>query len=206
MKSTNQDIYKRQQLTKPGQRESFRKRLRWFATLIASIALCAAATAPLAAQGKKTPRFVDNGDGTVTDNRTGLIWEKKTDSNVNDTYTWSSTGMAPDGKPLPDGTLFTSFLATMRCDISADGSCGLAGYYDWRIPNISELRTIVDCSKPNCLDPIFGPTPASSFYWSASAVSPTPTYYIWGVSFPDGGLGQDIFHNFDSVRAVRGGR
>ncbi|TMA85936.1 MAG: DUF1566 domain-containing protein, partial [Deltaproteobacteria bacterium] len=23
-------------------------------------------------------RFVDNGDGTVTDNETGLIWEKKT--------------------------------------------------------------------------------------------------------------------------------
>ena len=24
------------------------------------------------------PRFVDNGDGTITDNRTGLMWEKKT--------------------------------------------------------------------------------------------------------------------------------
>lgn len=24
------------------------------------------------------PRFVDNGDGTITDNQTGLMWEKKT--------------------------------------------------------------------------------------------------------------------------------
>ena len=39
-------------------------------------------------------RFVDNGDGTVTDNLTALVWEKKTnDSSVHDegnTYTWST--------------------------------------------------------------------------------------------------------------------
>ena len=200
MKSTNHDIYKGQQLTKPWQGKIFRKRLRSFATLIAGIALCAAATAPLAAQGKKMPpRFVDNGDGTVTDNKTGLMWEKKTDSNVNDYYTWSSNGTAADG------TLFTSFLATMRCDISADGSCGLAGHYDWRIPNISELQTIVDCSKPNCLDPIFGPTPAQSLYWSASTNANDPTL-TWNVDVVSGLVVGDIKVLTDHVRAVRGGR
>ena len=202
MKSTNQDVYKRQQLTKPWQREILRKRLRWFAALVASIALCAAAAAPLAAQAKKTPpRFVDNGDGTVTDNKTGLMWEKKTDSNVGDTYTWSRSGAAPDG------TLFTSFLATMRCDISANGSCGLAGHYDWRIPNISELQTIVDCSQPNCLDPIFGPRPASfSFYWSASSLGDLTSGIAFGVFFLDGSAAHDTKDDSQSVRAVRGGR
>jgi hypothetical protein len=126
----------------------------------------------------------DNGDGTVTDNQTGLQWEKKTNSNVSDTYTWSSTGTAPDG------TLFTSFLATMNCQISVDGSCGLAGHYDWRIPNIAELKTIVDpgaagCGSGSpCIDPIFGPT-AVSHYWSSSSDAGGPAD-VWHVFFIDG--------------------
>ena len=203
MKSTNQDIYKRQQLAEPWQRKIFRKRLRWFATVMASIALCAAAATPLAAQKSKTPpRFVDNGDGTVTDSKTGLMWEKKTDSNVNDTYFWSSSGSAPDGP------LFTSFLATMRCDISADGSCGLAGHYDWRVPNSAELQTIRDCSQPSCIDPIFGPTVAFS-YWSASTDAQS-TANAWAVCFGNG-CGSTLFNNAKvdtagCVRVVRGGR
>src|SRR6266446_8828956 len=53
------------------------------------------------------PRFVDNGDGTVTDNQTGLMWEKKenldgtTDvSNQHDAdnpYQWTASLSAPDG-------------------------------------------------------------------------------------------------------------
>jgi hypothetical protein len=56
-------------------------------------------------------RFVDNHDGTVTDHKTGLVWEKKDnlDGSVNEsdphdadnTETWSSSGS------VPDGTMFT---------------------------------------------------------------------------------------------------
>ena len=75
-----------------------------------------AATAPLAAPGSKTPpRFVDNGDGTVTDNQTGLMWEKKTESNVFDRYKWSSSCTAADGP------LFTSFSETRYVYGRADG-------------------------------------------------------------------------------------
>jgi hypothetical protein len=39
-------------------------------------------------------RFVDNGDGTVTDTRTGLMWEQKTDDgsihDKDNVYTWST--------------------------------------------------------------------------------------------------------------------
>ena len=143
------------------------------------------------------PRFVDNGDGTVTDNQTGLMWEKKTPANYLDMYSWSiSSGPA-------DGTLFTTFLATMNCVVSADGTCGLAGHYDWRIPNVSELQTIRDCSKPDCLDPIFGLV--VDYYWSASTNTLDPSNaWVWGFSNP--GLFTYFKGNQVRVRAVRGGR
>jgi hypothetical protein len=64
------------------------------------------------------PRFVDNGDGTITDAQTGLMWEQKTGTvgtfvfcttvttcpdptHVNNIYTWSWSGTAPDGASSP---------------------------------------------------------------------------------------------------------
>src|SRR5947208_7068323 len=51
------------------------------------------------------PHYLDNGDGTVTDNPTGLMWEKKSASgtgdihDVSNTYTWSAASpyQKPDG-------------------------------------------------------------------------------------------------------------
>ena len=153
------------------------------------------------------PWFVDNGNGTITDNQTGLMWEKKTDGNVNDLYTWSSTGTAADG------TLFTSFLATMNCEVSADASCpgSLAGHYDWRIPNIAELRTIVDLSAAGCgtgspcIGPIFGPTAAAKYWSSTSRAGAFGPEVAWVVFFLNGGLGANFKVDVFSVRAVRGG-
>src|SRR5213078_3571057 len=62
------------------------------------------------------PHYLDNGDGTVTDNPTGLMWEKKSASgtgdihDVSNTYTWSAA--SPYQKP--DGTLFTTFVAGLN--------------------------------------------------------------------------------------------
>ena len=81
--------------------------------------VCAASDSVVSYQGvlvcKSTlPRYVDNGDGTVTDNITGLMWEKKTSTCTGEItcwtnfYTWTSTGT------LADGTLFTSFIAGLN--------------------------------------------------------------------------------------------
>ena len=71
------------------------------------------------------PRFTDNGDGTVTDNLTGLIWLK--DADCFGSRNW--TNALSDANTL------------------ADGSCGLtdgsvAG--DWRLPNVRELQSLID--------------------------------------------------------------
>jgi hypothetical protein len=179
-----------------------RTSLAALALVVVTLFLTMGGSMPVSASAPtKTVRFVDNGDGTVTDNQTGLMWEKKTDSNVNDLYSWTSATFGT----AADGTLFTTFLATMQCTLSANGTCGLAGHYDWRIPNIGELQTIVDCSKPNCVDPAFGPTNQTSPYWSATTGAADPTG-AWFVSFITGDVSGSIKAAARAARAVRGGR
>ena len=160
--------------------------------------------------GVSTARYVDNGDGTVTDTQTGLMWEQKVAGSgfphgVDLTFQWISTGTDPDGGA------FTSFLGALNNCTSADGSSvtgGFASHCDWRLPSIVELQTILlapfPCGTSPCIDPIFGPT-AAAVYWSSSTVAGSPTN-AWGVSFVNGDVlngdnkGISLF-----VRAVRGG-
>src|SRR5712691_4505056 len=122
--------------------------------------------------------YTDNSDGTFTDNNTLLMWEKKDTAggihDVNNTYTWSSTGTAADG------TAFTVFLATLNnkcdgnettaCTSNADctgignGLCGHAGHRDWRMPNVKELQSIVDYSTLNPASSVPGSTAAAGTY------------------------------------------
>ena len=138
--------------------------------------------------------YTDNGDGTVTDNNTRLTWEKKTDANVNDNYTWY-------------GALdYVAALNAMN-----DGK-GFAGYNDWRMPNQRELLSIVDYGRNNPpIDPVFGPTRGVSNYcnfWSSTSSANLPLQAAWSVDFAgDGGgilvLGKGSYLH---VRAVRGGQ
>ena len=122
-------------------------------------------------------RFWPCEDGvTVADLATGLLWERKTnDGSVHDTansYTWSDTGTAPDG------TVYTVFLPALN-------NSAFAGHTNWRLPEISELQSIMvgagvtttstdadppdpamgtnvtgqstTCSAIPCLDPRFAP-------------------------------------------------
>ena len=85
-----------------------------------------------------SPRFTDNGNGTVTDNLTGLVWLR--DANCTD---------AVGGIPRPGGLLdWPSALSW--CNNLAAGTCGLTDHSaagDWRLPNINELKSLVDHSR-----------------------------------------------------------
>jgi hypothetical protein len=150
------------------------------------------------------PHYVDNGDGTVTDNQTGLMWEKKDGTCTvagphcwTNFYTWTVTGTAPDG------TLYTDFLPQLN-----DTTC-YAGYCDWRIPKLGELRSVVtstNCGYPPspCIDPIWGPTQADFLYWSSSSAAGNPGY-AWGIYF-FGEVSSSPKNSLSYARAVRGGR
>lgn len=172
------------------------------------------------------PRFVDNGDGTVTDNQTGLMWEKKTGTpggailcldppdcpnphDVNNAYTW--TNIFTLGDTAPDGSLFTNFLQRINAALSTstDGltikDVCFAGHCDWRIPNVAELKTIPNCgASGSCINPNFGPSQAS-IYWS-STTDAAHSFLVWIVSLD--GVGVTTFSKGSPIfaRAVRGGR
>jgi len=151
----------------------------------------------------ESPRFVDNGDGTVTDNLTALQWEKKTD----------------------DATLHDKDLTDLWVDVypnilsGAGANQGFNEYpgcfalsvaepCNWRLPTVAELQTILSepfpCTTSPCIDPIFGPTVAGD-YWSSTTLADNATY-AWGVFFGTGEVSyavKDVTR--DAFRAVRGG-
>ena len=63
--------------------------------------------------------FIDNKDGTITDNATGLMWQQSTEEKG---YNWK------------DALAYAENLT-------------LGGYDDWRLPNAKELQSIVDYSR-----------------------------------------------------------
>ncbi len=74
------------------------------------------------------PRFTDNGNGTVTDNLTELIWLKN--ANCFNTQQWAA--------------------ALTSANTLANGACGLndgSAVEQWRLPNRKELMSLVDRSK-----------------------------------------------------------
>ncbi len=164
-------------------------------------------------------RFVDNGDGTITDNQTGLQWEKKVEGNGcthcwADPYTWSNG----ETDTAPDGTAFTVFLPQLNACVSASGTTitgGFAGHCDWRLPTVAEMQSIVVCAPaPACSLPACDPTLVNFFpnaplvhYWSSTTVSQAPVE-AWAVVFAQCGseTAVDAKGKVDSlaVRAVRG--
>ena len=99
--------------------------------------------------------FTDNGDGTVSDNLTGLIWLK--DANCFSVRTWSNALSDSNGL--------------------ADGSCGLtdaSNIGDWRLPNLKELMSVFDLENYDPALPTTHPfinVETGGVYWSSSTDS-----------------------------------
>lgn len=171
-------------------------------------------------------RFVDNGDGTICDNQTGLMWEKKLAADgadggncadtsqanrdvhcVNNIYTWTDTG---DGDNTnPDGTLFTVFLATLNQEVTDDDdSVCFASHCDWRVPRLVELRSIrtSPCLALPCIDPTFGPVHTGTAFDMSSTSEGTNQGFMWMVGFDEGAVGTGNKSALFGVRAVRSGR
>ena len=164
-------------------------------------------------------RWIDNGDGTATDNKTGLMWEMKTGDlaigrtcgdvdafescddphHVNNLYQVSN-----DGSGLHNGSAHTLFLAQLNGGFSANGltSTGcFAGYCDWRLPTLHELRGI---AAPCGEDLACGTIPGERMPWPHYTSTAAPGGKVWAINFFHGANLQVGAHTYAGVRAVRG--
>lgn len=152
--------------------------------------------------------FVDNGDGTIVDLSTGLMWQK------------SDSGKGVDWEE--------ALLMAQNSEF--------AGYSDWRLPNVKELQSIVDYSGvyPAIDQNFFDITDKDSYFWSSTSayfskygsVEQEKKYWAWYVAFgyavgPDGNdshgagairydskseggpVGEDAERVYNYARAVR---
>ncbi len=140
----------------------------------------------------------ENGDGTVTDHSTGLMWQQAD----------SGSGM------------------DWEAALAYAENCTLAGYDDWRLPNVKELQSIVDYShSPSAEDDASkGPaidtdyfeltgvasgtteySPDYGYFWTGTSCYFNPGspgyYYAWYVAFgtASDGEGSDM-HGAGAVR------
>jgi hypothetical protein len=144
--------------------------------------------------------YLDNGNGTIKDNRTALTWEKLCDDGTihdkDNSYTWSQA--------------FERVVAlnTVPC---------FAGVCDWRLPNLFELETLrdmggvspavaapfrMDCA-PGCTVTTCSCT-LNEHYWSSTTYEFNPTT-AWFVNFSSGYESAIVKTDGYRVRAVRGG-
>lgn len=121
--------------------------------------------------------YANNGDGTVTDTLTGLMWQQQ---DTNQARTWEG--------------------AITYCN-----GLDLAGFADWWLPDSLELASITDDSLSlPAIDTTAFPSADSSSYWSSSSATfQYGSNNAWNVNFSDGGLYYSPKTDRYYVRCVR---
>jgi len=140
--------------------------------------------------------YTDNGDWTITDNNTGLIWRK-----------------CPLGLDLQDCSRGTALRLNWSDALSAArGHADDNGFTDWRIPNKNELNSLVEyaCSLP-AINSTFFPNGtiienAYGNYWTSTPLVDDGNK-VWYINFQSGGPALTNVSKDDTyfVRLVRGG-
>jgi len=129
------------------------------------------------------PAYQDNGNGTVSDLNTRLMWIKKT-ADVNS-----------------DGTIYTQDKLTWWAAINYCANLNFAGHGDWRLPSIFEVQSIVDYGRYRpAINPVF--ISEQNYYWSATTDAHS-VGYAWDVGFPNGDGGRYAKTKTGYVRCVR---
>lgn len=158
-------------------------------TLTAQAILLFALALPMAAQAA----FFDNGDGTVTDTVTNLMWDRCSQGQI---------GVACATSSATTMTWTAALTAAVTANVA-----NYKGYSDWRLPNKNELESLVDLSlstSPVIDLTAFPATPTISFYWSSTTYTPNPSM-AWDVYFENGASFADVKTVSGQVRLVRSG-
>lgn len=109
--------------------------------------------------GQNTNRFSDQGDGTVLDTQTKLIWQR---CNLGESWHVESETC----KSFPASKNWRDSLASIKPFNDTQFANGLPD--DWRMPNLKELASIVDVNCPNqTMNTLVFPSARAS-YWTST--------------------------------------
>ncbi len=122
--------------------------------------------------------FVDNGDGTITDLSTGLMWQQ-------------------------DGAVTKTWVEALDyCE-----KLNLGGRDDWRLPNVNELQSIIsDVRYSPAINTTYFTNTANDYYWSSTThhyYAYADHGYAVDVDFYQGYISQSQKSDILNVRAVR---
>ena len=132
--------------------------------------------------------YMDNGDNTITDNATGLMWMKN-DSEA--TMTWEKA-------------------------LEYAENLEFGGYSDWRLPDVKELQSIVDYTRSPgtnnsaAIDPIFKSTEITNeageadygFYWSSTTHANWSTLAGGYAAYVSFGKAMGYMNNWEDVHGA----
>jgi hypothetical protein len=139
-------------------------------------------------------QLIDNTDGTITDSKTGLMWKK------------CSEGQTFSGGTCTGTASTFTWQVALQQPGTVNNADGFAGYTDWRLPDIRELRSIVEerCYSPAINLTRFPGTPSDGV-WSSSPYA-SVSDYAWVVYFSYGYSSSAFRDHGYAVRLVRGGQ
>jgi len=134
------------------------------------------------------PRFTDNGDGTMTDNLTGLMWLKDGGCLYK---TWSSA--------LTTIADFTGNPGKYHC-AEYSGS-----YNDWRLPNVKEIESLINYGVSNLaswLNTSGFKNVKSYNYWVSTSYAGSKTS-AWAVNLVNGTNAYSSKYGYNYILPVR---
>jgi hypothetical protein len=120
--------------------------------------------------------FKDNNNGTITDNSTGLMWQKSG---------------SPDYMNYDNAKAYIEELNSKK----------FAGYSDWRLPTVDELKSLLTPKEMNgdlYIDPVFDKT--QRYCWTSDTRA---SGGAWGVAFFNGNVIWLNLNGSNYARAVR---
>lgn len=152
---------------------------------------CDTRTAPLSVPSE---RFADRGEGTLSDRRSQLMWQR------------CSLGQAWQGGRCVGPALRLTWQQAQAAAQQLNDS-GSAFYNDWRVPQLQELAQITErqCSAPRTNLELFPDTPPAP-HWTATRRAGTPaSTRQWALSFGAEGVLLEDTEQALHVRLVRTG-
>lgn len=136
-------------------------------------------------------RYTDNGDGTVVDRATGLIWKQ-----------------CAEGLSGSDCLTGSAMTLTWQAALQRAADTDFADSSNWRLPNVTELLSLVEqrCTHPASNRWQWPNTPPLPLWSSTPDPDPESSpHSIWTVDFDLGAVRTEFGESTYPVRLVHGG-